>query len=215
MHASAMSNPTPPKHSEHPKVAALLLAAGLSERMGTGNKLLAEIGGEAMVRRAARLLLVCGLDLWVVTGHEREKIEAALEGLEARLVYNPAYRDGQQTSVHAGLAAISAEDYHAVLVALADQPGLERADIDALLEAYRQSAQDKFLVPWFDGRRGNPVVIPGTIVREIVSRPPEPGSGPLTARFPERVERFEAANDHYLCDIDTEEALAHFRRRNS
>jgi hypothetical protein len=59
------------------------------------------------------------------------------------------------------------------------------------------------------------VVIPGTIVREIVSRPPEPGSGPLTARFPERVERFEAANDHYLSDIDTEEALAHFRRRNS
>lgn len=193
-----------------PRVAALLLAAGLSRRMGAMNKLLADVGGEAMVRRMARICLACGLDLHVVTGHEREKVEAALAGLNLTFIHNPAYREGQQASARAGLEAIGA-GYGAVLVALGDQPMLEREDIEALLAAWAASGRDRFLVPRFEGKRGNPVVIPTSLVPELLAAPPS--QGPLTDCLPGRTAFFEASSGRYLRDIDTEEALAHFRRR--
>lgn len=192
--------------------AALLLAAGLSTRMGAENKLLAEIGGEPMVRCAARLLLDYGLETWVVTGHEREAVEAVLDGLDVRFVHNDAFADGQRTSVRAGLRAIAAMRPAPVLVALADQPWLEQQDIDKLVEAFSQTPRDAFLVPWFGDKRGNPVIVPEAIVAEIAGGTSLPERGPLTDGFPGRVRRWEAPNDHFLRDIDTAEALAHFRR---
>lgn len=198
-----------PSHQSLPRIAVILLAAGLSRRMETANKLLADIGGEPMIRRMARLYLACGLDIHVVTGHEREKVEAALAGLDLALVHNPDYEAGQQGSVRAGLAAIGL-GYDAVLVALGDQPALERPDIEALAAAYAASARDRFLVPHFSGRRGNPVVIPAAFIPAILKAPAS--EGPLTGIFPDKVAVFDAPNDHYVQDIDTEDALAHFRR---
>lgn len=177
--------------------------------MGAANKLLCEIEGEPMVRRMGRTYLACGLELHVVTGHEREKVEAALQGLPVRLVHNPRYSEGQQGSVRAGLRAVSSR-YDAVIAALADQPALEPEDIRALTAAYARSSRDCFLVPYHGGKRGNPVVIPAALIPAILGSPA--GEGPLTDAFPDRVCAFDAPNDHYLQDIDTAEALAHFRR---
>lgn len=213
MHAGAMTASSVPDPPE-PEIAAVLLAAGLSRRMGGRNKLLAEAGGEAMVRRAARVLLDSGLEVVAVTGNAREDVEAALADLEVKTVYNPDYRAGQRASVRAGLATVAGR-CDAVMVALADQPFLTPGDIAALLDAYRRSRRDSFLVPYYRGRRGNPVVVPAGLAKEIIARPPQDGQGPLTELFPDRVERFEAPNDHYVRDIDTPAALRAFEREKS
>ena len=113
-------------------VAAVVLAAGSSVRMGR-NKLLLELDGETVVRRAAATARAAGLaPVVVVTGHEREAVEAALHGLPCRTVHNSEHARGQHTSVAAGIAALTdaaladdtagADDSTAAIVMLADMP---------------------------------------------------------------------------------------------
>ncbi len=123
-------------------VAAVVLAAGSSVRMGR-NKLLLELDGETVVRRAAGTARAAGLaPVVVVTGHEREAVEAALHGLPCRTVHNSEHARGQHTSVAAGIAALTdaaladdtagaaagadhtagADDSTAAIVMLADMP---------------------------------------------------------------------------------------------
>ncbi len=113
-------------------VAAVVLAAGSSVRMGR-NKLLLELDGETVVRRAADTARAAGLaPVVVVTGHEREAVEAALHGLPCRIVHNSEHAQGQHTSVAAGIAALTedtagaaaagADDNTAAIVMLADMP---------------------------------------------------------------------------------------------
>lgn len=91
------------------RVAAVVLAAGASVRMGR-NKLLLTLGGETVVRRAARTAAAAGLDpVVVVTGHEREAVEAALHGLPCRTVFNSEHARGQHTSVGTGVAALAGD----------------------------------------------------------------------------------------------------------
>jgi len=80
-------------------IAGILLAAGSATRMGR-NKLLLELDGEPLVRRAARRALEAGLDpLLVVVGHEAAAVRAALSGLGCRFVDNPEWRRGQTSSI--------------------------------------------------------------------------------------------------------------------
>ena len=109
--------------AEDLKVAAVLLAAGLSRRMGERNKLLIEIGGEPLVRRTARVYLAAGADVHAVLGHDAGQVRAALEGLPVSFVTNAQYEEGQQSSVRAGIDSLRGGD-DAILVALADQAAL-------------------------------------------------------------------------------------------
>ena len=78
--------------------------------MGAINKMLAEIGGKPLVRIAADQAVASrAKPVIVVTGHEREKVEAALKGLPVRLVHNPDYAEGLGTSLKAGIAAVPEE----------------------------------------------------------------------------------------------------------
>ena len=103
-----MATPDPPgleraPHGNLPRTVAILLAAGASRRMGGANKLLLPVGDEPMIRRLARTLLASrATSVTVVTGHEAERVAAALEGLSVRRVHNPHHADGQMTSVRAG-----------------------------------------------------------------------------------------------------------------
>jgi len=188
-------------------MAAILLAAGLSRRMGGANKLLAEIGGKPMVRRVAETLLDCGLALYVVVGHERGRVEAALAGLAAKTVFNPDYREGQASSMRAGVAALGPR-YRAVLIGLADQPWLEQSDIAALIAAYQRSDGSRIVMPVFEERRGNPIIVPRAIVESIGDGPVNFGCRKFIDANPSRVLRYEAQNDHFTRDVDTPEALA-------
>lgn len=117
------------------KAAAVLLAAGLSRRMGERNKLLIEIGGEPLVRRTAKVYLAAGVDVHAVLGFEAGQVRAVLEDLPITFVTNPHYEEGQQSSVRAGVESLP-PGYDVLLVALADQAALTPADIASLLDAF-------------------------------------------------------------------------------
>ena len=185
---------------------AILLAAGLSRRMGQRNKLLAEIDSEPMAHRAARTLIECGFRPIVIVGHERDQVEAALAGLDVTVRFNPDYEQGQASSVRTGLGALPA-DHGDVLICLADQPKLERSDIEALIRAFNASDRERVLTPVFEGQRGNPIIIPKAIVRAIGDGPANFACRKFIEANPSRILRFDVRNDHYTHDIDTVEEL--------
>ena len=121
------------------QIAAVILAAGASTRMGR-NKLLLELNGETVVRRAARTAIVAGLDpVIVVTGHAREAVTGALHGLGCRNVFNGEHAHGTHTSVAAGIGAVEPTACAAAIVMLADMPLVSAPMLRALVERYRES----------------------------------------------------------------------------
>ena len=91
-----------------PRVAAIVLAAGRSTRMGDTNKLLADIGGTPMVRRVVEAALASkARPVLVVTGHERSDVAAALSGLDVTHVANPDYATGLAELAEGGRARAS------------------------------------------------------------------------------------------------------------
>ena len=130
-----------PEPEKGRRIAAVILAAGRSTRMGGPNKLLAEIGGRPLVRIAAEEALASrARPVIVVTGHQRDKVEAALEGLDVRHVHNPDFAEGLSTSVKTGLAAVP-EDVDGAIVCLGDMPQVTAPLIDKLIARVRSRAR--------------------------------------------------------------------------
>jgi molybdenum cofactor cytidylyltransferase len=125
-----------PAETEARRLGAILLAAGRSTRMGAENKLLAEIGGKPLVRIAAEEALKSrARPIVVVTGHQPERVQAALRDLDLRIVHNPDFADGLSTSLKAGLSALP-DDVDGALVLLADMPRVDATLIDKLMGAF-------------------------------------------------------------------------------
>ena len=125
---------TPPTNRPA-RVAGIVLAAGSSVRMGR-NKLLLELAGQSVVRRAVSRALAVLDPVIVVLGHEAERVRRELAGLSCRVVVNPEHGRGVETSVRAGVAALPAGADAAVML-LADMPLVTPAMLAALLERFR------------------------------------------------------------------------------
>lgn len=184
-----------------PRIAAILLAAGSSRRMGGANKLLLPVAGQPMIRRVARTLLASrATSVTVVTGHDAGRIARALESLAVRLVLNECHADGQMTSVRAGVLAAEAADGY--LIGLGDQPALIQADIDHLIAAFAGAPPGRILVPLWQGLRGNPIVLPASARAEVEAGGVNFGCRNLIRRQPERVHTVEARSAAVLADVD-------------
>jgi molybdenum cofactor cytidylyltransferase len=136
-------------------VAGVVLAAGTSSRYGAANKLLERIDGDRVVTRALRPYLEAGLDPVVaVVGHEHERVREAVPDA-ATVVHNPAYADGQASSVRAGVEAVRG-DADAVVVGLGDMPFVRAETVRLLARAFRAGVGDPVAAA-VEGERGNPV----------------------------------------------------------
>lgn len=187
------------------RAAAVLLAAGQSTRMGR-NKLLLEIGGMALIRRVALAYLDAGIDdVVVVTGHQREAVEGALDGLAVRCAFNPAFANGQTRSIHAGLAAVGAEA-DVALVGLGDMPLLGAGDIRALASRWANAGKP-VCVPCCDGVPGHPVAFAADRIGAILDGRIAVGRQRLLQENSALVDRWESGNPHYVRDIDSEDDL--------
>src|SRR5664279_2990026 len=178
---------TEPAPEKGRRIAALVLAAGRSIRMGAINKLIAEIGGKPLVRIAAEQALASRAGpVIVVTGHERERVEAALSGLPVRFTYNPDYADGLGTSLKTGIAAVPA-DADGAIVCLGDMPQVDAALIDKLIAAFDPDSGALVVVPSINGRRGNPVVWSRRFFKDLMSIGGDIGARHLIATYAEAV----------------------------
>jgi molybdenum cofactor cytidylyltransferase len=184
-------------------VSAVLLAAGESRRMGAVNKLTLEVEGVPLLRRTARSLLASSIgELVVVIGHQTDTARALLAGLPLRIVENPRYAEGQMTSVHRGMGALQ-EPCEGIMVCLSDQPLLEPADLNTLIRAFLEDCPRSVLVPTYQGRRGNPVVLAHRHREAILAGDRNLGCRRLIEKNPELVWAYPMGNDHCVFDLDT------------
>jgi molybdenum cofactor cytidylyltransferase len=200
-----------PELEKAQRIAAVILAAGRSTRMGGPNKLLAEIGGRPLVRIAAEQALASrARPVIVVTGHQRDKVEAALEGLDVQRVHNPSFAEGLSTSVKAGLAAVP-DDVDGAIVCLGDMPQVSAPLIDKLIAVFDPERGALVVVPTIDGKRGNPVVWARRFFHELMALDGDIGARHVIARYPEAVSEVPLTDIAALVDVDTPEALVRVR----
>ncbi|HWW37083.1 MAG TPA: molybdopterin-binding/glycosyltransferase family 2 protein [Xanthobacteraceae bacterium] len=208
-----VTRPQPRDEPLHParNVAALVLAAGQSSRMGGPNKLLAEIGGRPLVRIVTEQALASrARPVIVVTGHQRERVEAALEGLPVEFVHNPAFADGLGTSLKTGIAAVPAQS-DGVIVCLGDMPQVDAPMIDQLVGSLAPDKGALIVVPTIGGQRGNPVVWSRRFFTDLMAVEGDIGARHLIGRYSEAVIEVPLSGKAALTDVDTPEALAAVR----
>ena len=182
-------------------IAALFLAAGSSRRMGRP-KLLLELGGKALIRRAVEQAAASRADeVVVVVGPNRAEMERALAGTGARLVDNPDHLSGMASSLRAGLRALGPA-VGAAVVLLGDQPFQGAEIINRLIETYRLGGAP-IVVPLYAGRRGNPVLFDRSLFAELARQDGDQGGREVIAADLGRVATVPFESERPQRDLDT------------
>ena len=200
-------------------VSAILLAAGASARFGSP-KLLADVGGESILRRVAKAFCFGGIDDVLVVlpddegGGLQSLLRMSIEDLAptVRCVENPRWRDGMFTSVKAGLSALGGHTTH-VAVSPADLPFLREESLRTIVSAAAcvasEGKQDStLLVPVHGGRRGHPLVFAAALVPRILSWGDDRRLSSLLGEPDLRVLHLDGFGDDVLRDVDVPSDLA-------
>lgn len=186
-------------------IDVLLLAAGLSRRMGADNKLVLPIDAMPMVRKVAEELIAADIGpVTVVTGYQADAIRDALEGLDLLICYNSDFESGQMSSVRRGCQQISKRPGSVgAMISLADMPTLTRDDYRTMVEAFLDAGSEKIAVPFFEGKQGNPIILPTRLVSDIAAGESHEGCRKLIADRPDDVFWVDVASAGFVRDIDT------------
>jgi molybdenum cofactor cytidylyltransferase len=188
-------------------VAAVILAAGRSTRMGGPNKLLAELNGKPLVRIVAEQALASKAQgVVVVTGHQADQVERALQGLNVTFVRNPDFAEGLASSVKSGIAAVP-QSADGAVICLGDMPLISAHLIDRLIETFAPDRGNLIAVPVSDGRRGNPVLWSRRFFNELMTLDGDIGARHLIAKHSEAVAEVPVEGLEAFLDIDTPQAL--------
>jgi molybdenum cofactor cytidylyltransferase len=186
------------------RIAGVLLAAGSSSRMGGPNKLLLELEGESLLRRAAKRALAAGLDpVVVVLGHDAERVRNDLAGLHVLPVVNMEYARGVNGSLRTGIAAVP-EDASAAIVLLADMPFVTEEMLRAVAARFRES-EAPLVVSEYEGAQAPPTLYERSLFPEILALGDGEGGGKaVVARNVARAEKVSWPGG-LLRDIDLRE----------
>jgi molybdenum cofactor cytidylyltransferase len=191
------------------RVAALVLAAGASSRMGRPKQLL-DWRGRPLVRVAAEVALAARLSpLLVVVGGAQAEVADALAGLPLRIVANPDYAAGQSTSLRSGIAALD-HDADAVVVLLGDQPFVTAAIVEQIVAEWQASGA-AIVAPTYAGQRGNPVLFARAVFPELLAVQGDQGARGVLAADRERIRLVAFGDPRPLADIDTPEDYERLR----
>ncbi len=193
-----------------PRIAALVLAAGSSTRMGS-NKLLADLNGSAMIAQTVKRIAASSVDcMTIVTGHQSEEIAAALVGIDANFVHNPYFADGLATSLRAGVAVLQ-NSYDAILVCLGDMPLIDPRDIDRMIAAFNPAEHRSIVVPVHGHSYGNPVLWGAEHFSALLACEGDRGARSLLEKHKDDVIEISVDTQSVVLDADTPEALALIR----
>jgi len=181
-------------------VAAILLAAGRSRRMGAFKPLL-PFGDQTVIECCINNLRDADIkDIIVVAGHRADDIREKLKGLDVSIVVNPEPDGAMSVSIAHGVKKVSGEA-RAVLVALVDHPAVPPDVIRLLIDEWRQGS--KLIQPEHDGRGGHPVLIDLRFRDELLSLDPERGLRALFAAHRAEVRRVRVESPYVARDMDT------------
>ena len=208
------NRPLPQKKDKGQKsVAILILAAGQSRRMGSQNKLLAEINGKPMLRHTAEQALKSrAAAVFAVTGHEREKIQPLLDEMGIPALHNPDYANGLSSSLKTGFRALAGK-FEGILVCLGDMPLITAELFNTLIEAFDREEGRAIVVPTYQGKRGNPVLIASSFEADILAITGDIGAKSLIAENEPMVFNVEVGDNSIFADIDTPDALSNIQHQ--
>lgn len=192
-------------------IAAIILAAGSSSRMGEGrHKLQLPIGGRPVLAHVVETVLASqARPVVVVLGHEATQVRALLadeEGEALTIVENPDYRQGMSTSIHAGVRALlDNPGVGGALIVLGDQPLMTTHIIDSLIEAKR-SSEARIVAPLYEGKRGSPVLFDANLFAELLQVTGDQGGREVLERYRADMLGIEVGSPRVGFDVDTWEA---------
>jgi molybdenum cofactor cytidylyltransferase len=192
---------SPPPTGNQPRIAALILAAGESTRMGRLKQLLPWAGLSLIDWQVVQMRDAGVDDVVVVLGHDAEAVRAGIQAPDARIVVNQSYREGRASSLRAGAWALE-DSIGAVLILSVDQPRpswLSRR----LIDRWRETSAP-IVSPRFSRRFGHPVLVAGSLLPEL--RAVDEASLGLRAviqRHAATAEAVPIANDAIDVDLNT------------
>ena len=203
---------------DHDRVAAVVLAAGMSQRMGRLKSLL-PFGDRPMLARVLENLLAAGniSPIIVVTGYAAEEIGSVAAEYNMVQTHNPHYEaGGMLSSIQQGVQALPT-DCEAFFLVLGDQPGVRPDTLRTLLAAW-QERKPPVLLPTHAGKRGHPILLASSLVAEIRALPSETTLKTLITRHADLALILEVADPAILWDVDTpedyERALQNFENQS-
>jgi len=188
-------------------IAGLILAAGESSRMGT-DKALLTYRGRTFVETILATLREAGVTrLAVVLGHHAGEIQRAVDFTGVDVIVNHDYRQGQTSSLQAGLKALDSSagmSVEAALLCLVDHPAVPAEVVRALIAAFR-AARSPVVIPTFKGQRGHPVLIGRALFDELLGLSPEAGANSVIRKYLEATQFVEVGDAGILLDVDDPE----------
>jgi molybdenum cofactor cytidylyltransferase len=191
-------------------VAAIVLAAGQSTRMGAQNKLLLADGGDPLVRHAVKMAVLSQLKpVVVVLGHEADRVRAVCYGLPVTFTINPDFAHGLSTSLKAGIKALP-ENIDGAAVILADMPGLDAALLDRLYAAFEAEPAALAAVPVHNGEWGNPCILAAALFAEVDALSGDQGARKILVAHRDMVIEMPESSDAATRDIDTPDDWSKF-----
>ena len=189
-------------------IAALILAAGESRRMGR-DKALLSFGGKTFLRTIIDNLRYAGIEsITVVLGHNSGIIQRAVDLSGVRVVVNREYERGQTSSLQAGLAAAVTEQPEGVIICLVDHPAVSAEVILRLKEQF-QATRPIALIPTHKGEHGHPVVISPKLFSELLSQAPGEPANITIRRYRDVTEFLEVDDRGVLLDVDEPRTYEH------
>lgn len=196
-------------------IAGILVAAGLSSRMGPGTSklLLPWSDGRTIIETTVQILLDSVVDdVIVVIGHDRERILSKLEPLPVRLVVNEYFEAGLSTSIVRGVEAAS-QTPGGYLIALGDMPTIESNTIDVLCAQIARAGSGAIAVPAMGRRRGHPVVFGRDHREGLLALSGDKGARGLIEANENKLREVAVDDVGIFADIDTPEAYAEALRK--
>lgn len=184
-------------------IAAIILAAGYSSRMGEFKPLL-PLGDKTVLERVIGLFREAGVDdVRVVVGHRAPDLLPLVENSHARPVINDHYRTGMFSSVVAGVKTLG-EDIDAFFLLPVDIPLVRGRTVTELLRE-RGNRKTGILYPSFRGKRGHPPLISSLYREDILNWKGEGGLKSCLARYEGDAVDVEVTDERILLDMDTPE----------
>jgi molybdenum cofactor cytidylyltransferase len=202
---NSISLAAPREHMEarnHSRIGAVILAAGMSSRMGETKQLL-RLGGQTLLEHVLENVRAVVSEAVLVLGHAAEAVRKGIATGNVKVVVNHAYRKGMGSSLRAGISVLPAE-IDAALIVLADQPFVRPATLTSLMDRYRNSSA-QIVIPMYRGFRGNPVLLDRSVFPEVMELSGDIGCRAIFGNHLEGIVKLPVDDPGILIDVDSKE----------
>ncbi len=191
------------------KLNIILLAAGLSRRMGNANKLLLPVKNSTIVQTTLENILTADIgNIIVVIGYEADKMKKILENYPTiSIVENKFYEQGMTSSIQTGVKNLKPQN-KGLMICLSDMLFIESEEYRQIANFFLDASKenDKIIVqPEFKQMIGNPIVFSDYYLNEILSHGAPEGCREIIRKHKDRLKKITMSSNNILKDIDNME----------